>query len=53
MNYTGITPAGRKVTGRLEVEDGICYIVVVDNDVFETWYMVHTGSVRKEVGNGE
>ena len=53
MNYTGITPAGSKVTGRLEVEDGISYIVQVDADGYETWYMVHAGSVRKEEGNGE
>lgn len=51
--YSGITPSGRKVCGRLEVEDGISYIVTVDADDYETWYMVHTGSVRKEVGNGE
>lgn len=53
MNYIGTTPSGREVTGRLEVEDGISYIVQVDADGYETWYMVHTGSVRKEVGNGE
>lgn len=51
--YTGITPSGREVTGRLEVEDGISYIVQVDADGYETWYMVHTGCVRKEEGNGE
>lgn len=49
MNYIGTTPSGREVTGRLEVEDGISYIVQVDADGYETWYMVHTGSVRKEV----
>lgn len=48
--YTGTTPSGREVTGRLEVEDGISYIVMVDDD--ETWFMVHTSSVRKEDGNG-
>lgn len=48
MNYTGITPAGSKVTGRLEVEYGISYIVQVDETGNETWYMVHTSSVRKE-----
>ena len=53
--YTGTTPSGREVTGRLEVEDGISYIVQVDadNDNYETWYMVFTSSVRKEEGNGE
>lgn len=48
MNYIGITPAGSKVTGRLEVEEGISYIVQVDETGNETWYMVHTSSVRKE-----
>lgn len=42
--YTGTTPAGRNVTGRLEVDDGISYIVTAD----DTWYMVHTSTVRKE-----
>lgn len=46
--YTGITPSGREVSGRLEVEDGISYIVMVDADDYETWYMVHTSTVRKE-----
>ena len=50
--YTGTTPSGREVTGRLEVEDGISYIVMVDDDDYETWFMVHTSSVRKEDGNG-
>ena len=42
--YSGTTPSGRKVIGRLEVEDGIFYIVT-DDDI---WYMVHTSTVRKE-----
>ncbi len=47
--YTGTTPAGRVVKGRLEVVDGISYIVppVADDDN-EVWYMVHTNTVRKE-----
>ena len=47
--YSGTTPSGRKVIGRLEVEDGIFYIVT-DDDI---WYMVHTSTVRKENCNGE
>ncbi len=46
--YKGTTPSGREVEGRLEVEDGISYIVQVDADDYETWYMVHTSTVRKE-----
>ena len=46
--YSGTTPSGRKVIGRLEVEDGISYIVT-DDDI---WYMVHTSTVRKEDCNG-
>ena len=46
--YSGTTPSGRKVKGRLEVEDGIFYIVT-DDDI---WYMVHTSTVRKEDCNG-
>lgn len=46
--YSGTTPSGRKVIGRLEVEDGILYIVT-DDDI---WYMVHTSTVRKENCNG-
>ena len=30
------------------IEDGISYIVQVDETGNETWYMVHTSSVRKE-----
>ena len=47
--YTGTTPSGRVVKGRLEVVDGISYIVppVADDDN-EVWYMVHTSTVRKE-----
>lgn len=52
VRYIGITPSGREVCGRLEVEDGISYIVTVDADDYETWYMVHTSTVRKEDGNG-
>lgn len=48
VRYIGITPSGREVCGRLEVEDGISYIVTVDADDYETWYMVHTSTVRKE-----
>ncbi len=50
--YSGITPSGRRVIGHLEVEDGISYIVQVDADNYETWYMVHTSTVRKEEDNG-
>ena len=46
--YSGTTPSGRKVIGRLEVEDGIFYIVT-DDDI---WYMVQTITVRKEDCNG-
>ena len=46
--YSGTTPSGRKVICRLEVEDGISYIVT-DDDI---WYMVHTSTVRKEDFNG-
>lgn len=60
MNYTGTTPAGGKVTdhlevvaGHLEVEDDISYIVQVDADGYEKWYIAHTSSVRKEEGNDE
>ena len=48
VRYIGITPSGREACGRLEVEDGISYIVTVDADDYETWYMVHTSTVRKE-----
>lgn len=46
--YIGTTPSGRVVAGRLEVEDGVSYIVQTDEDDYETWYMVHTSTVRKE-----
>ena len=51
-SYIGTTPSGREVAGRLEVEDGVSYIVQTDEDDYETWYMVHTSSERKEVENG-
>lgn len=50
--YTAKTPSGRDVSGRLEVEDGIRYIVQTGDDDDETWYMVHTSTVRKEEDNG-
>lgn len=50
--YTAKTPSGRDVSGRLEVEDDIRYIVQTGDDDDETWYMVHTSTVRKEEANG-
>lgn len=46
--YSGTTPSGHKVIGRLVVEDGISYIVT-DDDI---WHMVHISTVRKEDCNG-
>lgn len=47
--YSGTTPIGRKVVGRLEVEEGVSYIATPDGKGGEHWYMVKSASVRKEV----